>query len=409
MKLLSLKSIINASDDEKISWLVAALWGYNIITLFVNTAVNYISRNTPIDTIICYGIVLIFILIATKPILRRLNIIDIVFFLMVALTILVSLLFYNDNYDLIVDILPRFFLNVLPYYFVGRAINEFSKLNYHLKLISIIVIITATLQKIMIVTSGTQLIYDDMSFSYYLLPSVIFMCYYSLENNEVKNWLYALLGITMVVIAGTRGPLVCLSSFFILYFIFHIKNVITFIKFSPIFFGFTYLSLSNKTIEWLSALNNFLINQGLNLRIIQLIIIRDIHNKSGRDIIQSMIIESIKNKPIEGHGLMGDRIASQGFIKTRTTGTYAHNILIEIWCQFGIIIGSLLMLMLFILILYALFKEKNKLARDFILVVIPIGLVKLFLSASYLLEPYFFFLIGLCISSIKLRYSIRLN
>ena len=108
---------------------------------------------------------------------------------------------------------------------------------------------------------------------------------------------------------------------------------------------------------------------------------------------------------------MGDRLLTQGFIYS-VGGSYAHNLLFELWSQFGIVFGSVLVVALFVIVFGRLIKEKDRHAKYFITILISLGIMKLFMSGSYLFEPYLFLLIGVCVrnrqshSSKKMRFSL---
>jgi surface polysaccharide O-acyltransferase-like enzyme len=395
------KTAIKKNDDIRIAWLVAALWSYSIITLLINTIVNFVFPNTPLDTLLCYGIVMIFVLLAIKPIVKRLKIKDIMFLLIILFMFFLSILFYPDNFDNIIDIFPRFFLSVFPYYFLGRAIRDFEILNRYLSMVSKYVISAAVVYYLITLFSAGAIVSDNMSFSYFLLPSVLFMLFVTLEDSYFKNWIFSALGIIVTIMAGTRGPLVCILAFCILYFLLNYNNFKTLLKYIPLFALGVFVTLSNIFTEWLTAFNVTMLNYGINLRIIQKFLLNDLLNSSGRDILQEMIINGIKKQPLQGYGLMGDRNVAYGFADGMG-GSYAHNILLELLCQYGVILGSILILLIFTVVLGALIAENNRQNKHMIAILISLGLIKLFMSGSYLLEPYFFLLLGISVNSLKL-------
>ena len=62
---------ITLKDDKKISLLFWTILSYNVVTLFLNTVVNFFMPGTPIDTLVCmlaFGVVLAY---AVLVILKR--------------------------------------------------------------------------------------------------------------------------------------------------------------------------------------------------------------------------------------------------------------------------------------------------------------------------------------------------
>lgn len=118
------------------------------------------------------------------------------------------------------------------------------------------------------------------------------------------------------------------------------------------------------------------------------------YNLSGRDTIYSDVLTQIKDNPIFGIGIAGDRLYS----------TSAHNIFLEILSGFGIILGSFIILVMFITILKGLFI-KDKLVANQILVWLSLGLIPLMVSSSYLIQFQFWILLGLTLGQLSSRSS----
>lgn len=392
---------LNISNNKKIAQLVTILWGFDVITNFVNTVVNLVVPNTPWDTIICYFIFFVFIAIAFKPIVCRLKLNDVVVLLVVIGVFVFSLLFYPSSYKKIVDIMPTFFFTVLTFYFLGKAITDFGIIINYLKPMSRIIILLAFLHYLIILLFVRTTLIDDMSFSYKLLPSVIFIIFLSFEEGGIKNWLFALIGITVTVLAGTRGPIICILCFVLMYFILGLQKGINLVKFCVVLIA-TILIIFNKNIPALvSQINVYLLKNGISNRIIQKYLNNEFQDSSGRDVIYDMVLAGIKKHPFIGYGIMGDRNLTKGFEFSSSSDPYAHNIVLELLCQFGIIIGSILLIIILILLIRAIYIEKDWYVINFILILISVGFVKLFFTGSYLNESYLFLLLGVCVSIVK--------
>jgi len=119
----------------------------------------------------------------------------------------------------------------------------------------------------------------------------------------------------------------------------------------------------------------------------------DILNSTGRNEIQSGLMDQIS---IIGKGLFADRELTQS-IPGMSGGTYAHNFILEILLDFGIIFGVLIVILFY----YDSIKvicSKNKTIRIFGRIFFPAAIVKLLFTGSYLnIEPGFYIFIGLII------------
>ena len=109
-----------------------------------------------------------------------------------------------------------------------------------------------------------------------------------------------------------------------------------------------------------------------------------------RNEIKTVIERGIDSNPF-GYGLLGDRIIMQN---EHYEGVYAHNILLELRADFGILLGPAI----FILLLLKMFVSYRKLdgyRKDFLVMLIPAGFIKLLFSGSFLIEPAFYCLLAL--------------
>jgi hypothetical protein len=133
---------------------------------------------------------------------------------------------------------------------------------------------------------------------------------------------------------------------------------------------------------------------GMSTRIIDMLISGDILESSGRNILQEQLMQAVSNNWF-GYGIAGDRAI---------VGAYAHNILIELWVSFGVIVGTALFIVpVFFTVLLLIKKSRYNTAEDsFILVLISSCYVKLFLSGTYLTESFLFLLIGVLISEYRI-------
>jgi O-antigen ligase len=108
---------------------------------------------------------------------------------------------------------------------------------------------------------------------------------------------------------------------------------------------------------------------------------------------------AIKAEPFRPHGLLADRIviAQEG---TPTHMTYPHNLALEILYQWGLPLGIVLLagiLWLFVSGLWSLrHADENRLAV--MLTFVPIALVQIMLSSSYLMSWLFAIAVGLLLA-----------
>lgn len=395
-------SILNLTDDQKISLLVASLWGYYVIIRFINEIVNLVFPNTPVDTAICYAIILAIIVLSLRPILLRMKADDYFFLIMFILAFLLSALFFQPNYYRIGETWPRFFFTVFPFFFIGRALQDYNMLLNYLRSISKWMILSAIGYYLIIVSSGIGIgsYAYDMDYAYKLLPGVLVMLFFSLSEYRVLDWLFVLMGLIGIFLAGTRGPILCIAAFLTIYLIINIGKTKAIFRFIPVIFIGGFIAFSSVFTQWADKLNQYLANIGVYNRIFDKLLNGGLYESYGRDVIREAVIAAIQTHPFRGYGIMGDRIIILN--SEYDAATYSHNLILEVLCQYGVVLGSLLLIALFITVLNKLVKAKDLYERVFVVMLICLGIVKLMLSGSYLYEPYLFLLIGVCIGNRKI-------
>lgn len=216
----------------------------------------------------------------------------------------------------------------------------------------------------------------NMSFSYGLLLPMLSL--YSRKNSY--SIIASLLLFIFVIALGSRGAAV----FFTLYVI---VDIILFNRKYLIFIILAIVSI----IFLIPLFINKLDELGISSRTLILLLSGDFDQDSGRSEIFDLVINPLMKNPILGIGLWGDRYYIDGF--------YCHNIILEVCLNFGIVLGSFLILYIFVFFLKTYFRSnaENKmvLLKYLIACVLP-----LMLSNSYLVAPNFGIFLGVL-------YSIR--
>ena len=150
-----------------------------------------------------------------------------------------------------------------------------------------------------------------------------------------------------------------------------------------------FFMLSDQFLQLVKIIADFFEDIGFSTRVFDMFLQGAFVESEGRELLYSKIIDAIKENPIIGYGLMGDR---------PIIGFYVHNLFLEVLCHFGVALGSIILLLIVGIPCRALSKCRKTDAFVFILMLMCIVFVKLMFSGSYLDEPYLFFLIGVSIS-----------
>ena len=210
----------------------------------------------------------------------------------------------------------------------------------------------------------------DMSFSYaLLLPSIVLYA--------KKTWLSvpaAFFLILIVLVIGSRGVVVAffLYIFYDAFFDDHrvlvplgiVVGII--IILIPIFMSFLEdLGISSRTLELL------LMGEGGNL--------------SNRDELYELAWGELRESPIFGLGIYGDRPLTGGF--------YCHNFFLEVCVHFGMFLGPLI-LVIFMGLIVVVWSKLDRKNRATLMRYFCAGFVPLMVSGSYLSENSFGIFMG---------------
>ena len=223
----------------------------------------------------------------------------------------------------------------------------------------------------------------SMSFGYsFLLPSLFLF--------TQEKWIDKSLSILMfllILIGGSRGPVIVMFLYYCLDL-----TILSAKKFRilplVVFFvaGVVLLLILPNYVDFSSSrtLGLFESGEGLN-------------HLSGREELYAGTQKAIMENPILGNGLGSDRII---------VGFYCHDIFLEIFCHYGIIVGSIFFLLLFIEIV-KLYRNNNLLSKQggkklFVIIVMS-GFIPMFVSGSYLTEFKFAFMIGFILRLVNCR------
>lgn len=236
----------------------------------------------------------------------------------------------------------------------------------------------------------------DMVFSYSLLLPYLFHLNGTLYNKNKIDILFFIIGTYYMVTYASRGTLVCILFYILIYMLTVLKKEkrkIIFKYVIIIFFVFLLLYFTNI----LYLFNKYLIDNGMYNRTLNMLINGDLFFNNGRFDIYFDYLNYIIEKPIVGWGIGADKII----------GFYPHNVVIELFFNFGIfavfIIGYLLKCFKHAI------KEMSFIEKNTILIFISAGLIPLFFSGTYLEWINLWILLGLIFNKSNLTYKLKGN
>lgn len=336
------------------------------------------------------------VLCSLPALINRFCLIDYIFFFLNAFYILSCYAFFPENEAYLNEFALVCIFQVSIYYFVGRLIDiehMFKALVFFSTLCIFANIYYYLILSPQIKAANDIMNDDNMNTAYMVLPHVLILMWSTLERFRIWKVCVTGIGLLFLLSCGTRGPFLCIVFFCVIYFFFYMY-----------FKGATYVKAGIiATLALLAAnLNNilyhvtvFLTDNNLSTRILEHFAMDDMGNDTYRSVLREKIEEALAN---------GDHSWGLGAFGCRNHDvTYAHFLPLDFVSTFGYFMGYLLLFLLAALIVTALWLSRGTKRQIFIVFMFSISIVKLFLSNTFLLEPYFYMLIGLCMSEILNR------
>lgn len=391
---MNMRISIKITSEAAYKILVALVWTQSILMDYARAVLLRIPIINIMPDAFIALVYLLFIIISIPFIARSTKLRDCTFYLIVSAIYIISILIVTDN-EILKNYAFMFLISSLPLYFIGLNLDDgyFKSFLYKLSILSIV----ALLFYIMVL-GGSSIDYslssnEDIYNAYKLLPHLLLVLTIAFDRPNIINIVISLIGAALLLSFGSRGPLVCVILFCALFLIIRQHNktksrVVLVVATCIICFLFDSI---------LELLHRLAVTMGMSTRITSKLMDGSFFTHlSGRDIIQNRIINAISLKPWTGYGFAGDRAILHGLVDT-----YSHNIVLELLCSFGIPMGVVLTITLFVIIFRGYRSTFLQFSKEIFLVFFCSTILKLMVSGTYLNEPLLFLFLGLCVRNIR--------
>lgn len=193
-----------------------------------------------------------------------------------------------------------------------------------------------------------------------------------------------------IVIYGHRGALLVTVAMMLIFFVKYIKvEKKVLISLLGIAFLVVIFFFQNQLIEFIL---NFMESAGLESRTLEKLLTGDITNDSERNTIWAILISRILDNFPFGAGIGADRLILK---KTMRDGLYAHNFIIEILLNYGILLGALVVGWILKMCYDTLFKIKDTAWSQLITPFLIPSVITLLTSTSIYQYSFFWVAAGL--------------
>ena len=381
--------------ESLLTLLICVVWASMLFT-FARGIINRLPVLGDHTEAIIVIVTVTAIVMAVPSLINKFCLADYLFFFALVFYYVANYVFFPDNAPFLTENAYMCLCCVFPYYFIGRVI-DIDKL-FNLFVLLSVVCIYMDLFYYLVYSPGNKIVatsqtYDNMFTAYQSLPHVAMLMWATLRKFSIFKAVTTLLGILFLFSCGTRGTLVCLGFFTIIYFLFYmnfkgaiyVKSVIVAVVLVTVAF------LKEIAVYLFGVFTNF----NLSTRIIEKFVYGDLGNDTQRGALRDIIYKTLES---------GDYPLGMGVFGSVTRyNFYAHFLPLDLASTFGFIIASIILLLLFLLIGRAYWAANDKITREFILFTFSISIIKLMFSSTFLLEPFFFLLIGICVRILIIR------
>ena len=222
----------------------------------------------------------------------------------------------------------------------------------------------------------------SVSFGYEVMLFMTVFLYEALLHRKPADIAGAAIGLLMMLTNGSRGPMLFTAIFLFLMSLMYFgrsrkKLLILFTAVVALLLIFIFYDV---LMMWIMSL---LSSMNISSRFITMFLNGTLTSDSGRSVLWDAALEMIRERPL-GYGAMG---AQHQICKLIPAG-YPHSVVLEILIDFGVLFGSLLLMVLFFNAIALLFKKENQYWSGVFLVFFCTA-CQLFISLTYWSTPAF--------------------
>lgn len=379
-----------SKDDKRILYFVALVWGVDILYYLKAIVMRLPVVNQLADYFVS-AVVIISLLFTFSSLSKKYKMVDFVFYAVCIIAYLATYLIFPDNATYLDQFLPMVFFQTLPYFFVGLLVEppKQVKVIEYVSMTSIVL----SLVYLTVTFAARDVEGEEMGVAYSLLPHLLVLLYAIIRKFRWYTLAIFLLGLFRLLGTGNRGSLLCIAFFLILYLLIAGRFRHKWLILSAVAMAVFVIWLQQDAL--FSYLNDTLSNLGFNTRLFNMMAEGELSDANGRDVLFSFFKGKIETGGLFGYGILGDRA-----LMNMENG-YPHNLALELWVDFGLFLGTALLIILLYLFVRAFICTSNQDIKAYLVLFFIVGVFSLFLSDSYISNPMFFMAIGYAVRTIR--------
>ncbi|MCI9108471.1 MAG: O-antigen ligase family protein [Lachnospiraceae bacterium] len=231
----------------------------------------------------------------------------------------------------------------------------------------------------------------SVSFGYEVLLFALVFMYSALKYKRKRDIAATLICLGMILTCGSRGPILFVGAFIVLYTLVELKNAkhkAKIICATIVVFGLCSLYYN----QILMVIAEIITKLGFSSRFLTKLLEGSISTDSGRFRIWTAAIQMIRDRPL-GYGAMGARHVISSYIYVG----YPHSIILEFLIDYGVFIGGVFLIILAVNSVKIIFGKKNMRWNEAFLPIFCTSL-SLLMSLTYWSVPTFWSCLGIGVS-----------
>lgn len=386
------RPIFVKGQERYYQYLLAIIWGNGLLTNYIVVPSRSVIGDAA-DMMVPLAIILLSLL-SLRYLLKVNNGYTWIVFFALSTLLFGTYVFGNQINVMGIERFGPQIVSSLPYILLGVGLKY--RRDYSLLiLVSWLNVISSVLYQFYFISTGRLVSHDMMGLAYSILPSIVICFLSAFQLNLLISWITGILGTFLLFVAGTRGAVVSLAGFLLLYsYLYEIRRGRHKIRFVIMICAVVLIATS-----YFTAFFDYTSQLGFGTRIYDQLMGNAELNGSGREQMYDVSINEILHQGFWGHGVFGEQYLYKSIIGT---STYPHNLILEILLQFGILIGVGLVFLVF----YLPYKAYQTSIRrgDIQKALFVVGLVapiymNLLFSYTFWTSPLFFFVLSYSINA----------
>jgi len=357
---------------------------FSFFALFLQNFLHYLTFIPPNSIFMNSAKILLTIvyLMCIPSFFKRINVKSILIVL-ISFSFILFNLFFEQNKEFFLQTILTFLLNCFLPFLFSIILKEGKYLYIYFYKLSILVSILITVALI------TNTFHSDgrayaMGLSYAAILFFIILLDDFLKNKKKYSIIMGIPIIYIITIFGSRGAFACVGMYILVYLYRNFRFNREILK--TLFFVLFFILLFIFRNQIINIFASFLNNIGIYSRSVQLLLEGEFVSSDGRLDIYTQLINDIVNNPLAIRGVNAEY---------NVVNIYAHNFIIEILYQFGIIIGSIINGFIIYIVIKAMNMSISHNIDSMTIIFLSVWFPYLLLSSSIWITNYFWVFLGI--------------